>query len=263
MLWRKLDRVLKYHRPDGAWARRRLDRLAADLHQHLGMVFHRFITGEATQTPAIKLLVNGRLVKPWDPFARSEPEVVALPARSVTLPDARSRSVTVRPFVLPHRSAFSSPDAFDHHSGPRKWNRQQGFYVYRADRMIQSGGWSGLRAADEHTKFARVAIDFDPSADDFFQVNVAKMRISLPPEIRPSLQRSVTDVCREATSRYRRGQLAGQRDRQLPPNGHSTNATAGIAIWAAAVESDDEDALSRITSVLLDRNPGLVASLGW
>ena len=32
-------------------------------------------------------------------------------------------------------------------SGPLKWNRQQGLYIYRANRLVQHGGWNGLAAS--------------------------------------------------------------------------------------------------------------------
>ena len=43
VIWRKLDRVLPEKRPDGGWARRRLQAMAAKTAEHLGMVFHRFL----------------------------------------------------------------------------------------------------------------------------------------------------------------------------------------------------------------------------
>ncbi len=45
VIWRKLDRVLPEKRPDGGWARRRLDSLAAKTAEHLGIVFHRYLEG--------------------------------------------------------------------------------------------------------------------------------------------------------------------------------------------------------------------------
>src|SRR5690606_37482526 len=101
------------------------------------------------------------------------------------------------------RRRFSSLEAFERASGPRRWNRQQGLYIYRADRLIQSGGWSGLRAADEHTKLARAALEFDTDADEAFRINVAKMRVSLPAELRPVLERPVQELCNRANRAYR------------------------------------------------------------
>ena len=50
VIWRKLDRVLPEKRPDGGWARRRLDSLAAKTADHLGIVFHRYLRGRQTDS---------------------------------------------------------------------------------------------------------------------------------------------------------------------------------------------------------------------
>lgn len=263
--WRKLDRVLDYRNPNGAWAQRRLARLARDLAIHLGMVFHRFIDGEISGRDPLEIRVNGECVAGWDPFARSEPATAVLPQRAITIDPGGTDVTEVRflPYVLPHRSAFSAPEEFERLSGPSKWNRQQGFYVYRAGRLIQSGGWSGIRAIDEHTKFARAAIEFDPVLDEFFAVNVAKMRITLPPAVRTALEQDVASLCREASGRYRRGELATRTERKAAgQKGSADLRGAGIAVVAAALEAGEFEALTRIASTLYRRVPEVAAALG-
>ena len=51
VIWRKLDRVLPEKRPDGGWARRRLDAMAAKTAEHLGIVFHRYLEGAEGREP--------------------------------------------------------------------------------------------------------------------------------------------------------------------------------------------------------------------
>jgi hypothetical protein len=263
VLWEKLDRVFSYRDPRGGWARRGMARLAVDLSDHLAMVFHRYISGRVAGHAPTKITVNGEIVQAWDPFATDESETLALPERGITITTPSGPStVTYRPYVLPHRSAFSSSAAFERLSGPSKWNRQQGFYVYRAGRLIQSGGWCGLRAIDEHTKFARASIDFEPALDDLFSVNVSKMRIALPAAVRAALEREVGLLCREALIRYRRGEIDqyGKRSGQSSPSGDLRSV--GIAIAAAAMESGETAALERIVEVLDSRSPELARSLG-
>jgi hypothetical protein len=112
--------------------------------------------------------------------------------------------VRLEPYVLPHEIDFSSPDAFRKASGPAKWNQQQGFYIYRAGRLIQSGGWCRLRTADEHTKLVRIGLSFNPVLDEAFQINVAKMRVQLPAQIRDEIDKQIAPVIRLASDTYRR-----------------------------------------------------------
>ncbi|WP_225438360.1 ATP-binding protein [Candidatus Frankia nodulisporulans] len=163
VLWRALDRVLPERRPDGGWARRRLDSYARRTAEHLAVVFHRFIEG-LPDGRRVTISVNGEKVEPWNPFAPDEEHRHELPAQrfDVTSGD-HSGTVRLRRFVLPARPQFSSPEEFERLSGPLNWNRQQGLYVYRADRLVQWGGWAGIRGIDEHLKLARACLDFDTS----------------------------------------------------------------------------------------------------
>ena len=70
--------------------------------------------------------------------------------------------------------------------------------MYRADRMIQSGGWSKMRSADEHTKLARVAIEFWPEFDSAFRLSVSKTFVVLPDDLREQLASRVERLTRRA-----------------------------------------------------------------
>jgi hypothetical protein len=192
------------------------------------MVFHRFIMGEA-RSRRFKLLVNGNEVKPWDPFCRTEAKIRKLQA--ITLPveyEGISGEVQFEPFVLPHQADFSSPEAFHRAGGPANWNQQQGFYFYRAGRMIQSGGWSNLRAPDEHTKLARVAVSFSPALDEAFKINVAKMRVQMPSSIRDTVRDATGPVVKIAREIYDR-KAAKWDGAQAAPAGATASASASTS----------------------------------
>lgn len=201
--WTDLDRVLPENNPEGGWAERRFDRLARTTSRHLSMVFHRYLEGESVRRVDIE--VNGIQLQPWNPFLQ-HPGTTALPERRLDLPGPGGAQVRWRPFVLPPRREWGL-EAWEAAAGPMKWNKQQGLYVYRADRLIQTGGWAGMRGIDEHTKLARVAVDFPTTADDLFGVDVAKMRISVPGAVRGTMKKLVLDVCNRAEQRYRSGRV--------------------------------------------------------
>lgn len=204
VLWQDLDRILTYQDTSGAWARKRLTALAEEVDVHLGMVFHQFLTKTVRRRPKLTITVNTTAVDAWDPFATGQSRTEPQEAVTVELSTpSGSGLVGVAPYILPPRHRFDSEQAWRTASGPKQWNRQQGFYIYRADRLIQSGGWSGMRTQDEHTKLARIALAFDPELDDVFDINVAKMRVSLPDELREQLEPLVRKTTGRAQVVYR------------------------------------------------------------
>lgn len=270
VLWENLDRVLPERRPEGGWARRRLDLLADRSREYLGMVFHRFLEGDTKRPVPLTITVNGQKVRPWNPFAPLEDHRLELPPHSfeVSISDIYGR-VTLRRYVLPPRSLFSSITEFERMSGPLKWNRQQGLYIYRADRLIQHGGWCGIRAADEHTKFARAALDFGTDLDVLFQINVAKMRVLLPPEVRTLVERPIHELAHRADAVYRKD--TGEEDRRqravlTTGDPHRFRAGAGdigTALISAALDAGEHEAFTRIMDKMRSLEPELAAALGW
>jgi hypothetical protein len=264
VLWEALDRVLPEQNPEGGWARRRIDALTVKTSAHMAMVFHRFLSGEVGEP--LVITVNGEKLRAWDPFAPGEDARQELPRRSfeITVGDV-SGDVSLQRFVLPSRDAFSSPAEFEKLSGPLKWNRQQGLYIYRANRLVQWGGWGSIRGIDEHTKLGRAALDFTTDLDAIFQVNVAKMRVTLPAELRPMLERPLTELCLRADDAYRKNSKRAAGDKGASRSESSAERhTYGLALRAAAMQSGPEDyaALKRIVESLKSTAPDIVSDLG-
>lgn len=264
VVWEKLDRILPDRQATGGWAKRRFDSLREKLKSHLSMVFHRFLSGEGSARQ-IEIWVDDEKLAPWDPFQRHEPELKELSHESFeVVVGEQAGKVHLRRYILPSRNAFSSPEAFDAASGPLKWNRQQGLYIYRANRLVQWGGWAGTRALDEHTKLARASVDFDTDLDVAFNINVAKMRVSLPPQLKQMLGRPVAELCILANNAYR---IDAPRRRNNgsagAPTEVSNGAEIGLTIKAALVRTGNFDALKQISELIKKESPELAKSLGF
>lgn len=204
VLWQRLDRILGVRRASGDAGVRRLEAAAAAIGEHLAMVFHRFLSSGAPGPP-LTIWVMGAALAPWDPFARSERFTRVLNPQCLQLEHGGvAHDVIIQPYVLPAQHHFSSPEAHEAASGPSRWNRQQGLYVYRRDRLIQSGGWNRLRTLDEHAKLARIAVDIPPTAESTFRINVSKMTVGLPEALRPQLRALLAGVVSVAQDVYRR-----------------------------------------------------------
>jgi hypothetical protein len=203
VLWERLDRILRFKSHDGQRASNELTRLANEVEQHLAMVFHRFLAREARRRLPLAIVINGRSIDSWDPFARQETGTQVLHEQKLALVNGQTALIAVRPYVLPSEARFSTPMAHRVAAGPRRWNRQQGFYFYRNDRMIQGGGWNRLRTSDEHTKLARISVDFLASEDQLFELNVSKTQVRVPQGLRAELATIASSVARVAQDVYR------------------------------------------------------------
>jgi len=219
VLWQRLDRILGFKHPYGEQARKRLNSMCRELEEHLGMVFHKFLSGEVGKRK-LKIFLNGNKVQPWDPFARDEKHTQQLQPVMLELieEDSVVGEILIEPYVLPHQDQFSTQKAHSHTSGPKKWNRQQGFYIYRAGRMIQSGGWSGIRTLDEHHKLARISLSFLPDLDEAFKINVAKMKVQLPGVLRSEIEQAISPTIRMADKAYRKSAGKGAQKKHLNGN---------------------------------------------
>jgi hypothetical protein len=207
--WEKLNRLLNFQDPAGGRAENDFKKLAQDLKVSLGATFHRYLTGEQ-RSKKVMIFVNGDLVESWDPFCRTEKNTIELESFSVPISmDGKKGLVKFRPFVLPAQSQFSSVSAHLRAGGPAKWNKQQGFYIYRAGRLLQSGGWCGLRTSDEHSKLARVLVEIPAGFDDLFKVNISKMKINFPREMREETMHKLAPTLKKANDLYRTQGEAG------------------------------------------------------
>jgi hypothetical protein len=201
--WERLNRLLNFQDPAGGRAENDFKRLIQELKISLGSTFHRYLTGEQ-RSKKVMIFVNGDLVEPWDPFCRTEKNTLELESFSIPISmDGRKGLVKFRPFVLPAQSQFSSSSAHLRAGGPAKWNKQQGFYIYRSGRLLQSGGWCGLRTSDEHSKLARVLVEIPAGFDDLFKVNISKMKINFPRELREETIHKLAPTLKKANDSYR------------------------------------------------------------
>ena len=193
VVWRKIDFGRRDDRPDHSAFMADLDRLD----RHLGMVFHRFIKGDAQQ---ISIQLNSRTVDPWDPFLEQHEATIRNPEQHISGPGGRAR---VRGFVLPHRDRFRNEKEFENAGGPEGWTAQQGFYVYRQKRLLSAGGWLGLGGSrawtrDEPSRLARIRVDIPNTADHDWRIDIRKAIARPPDAIRKQLQQISNDIRRKA-----------------------------------------------------------------
>ena len=240
VLWENLDRIVT----DGFNATDMIE-LVDRIEAHLAMTFHRFLDGPQ---PDLRLLLNSREVKPWDPY------LVGHPGKALESPVYRilhTTGVTAQGHVLPHRDMLK-PAEQEVAAGPGGWTQQEGFYVYRNKRLLLAGSWLGLGdggkpwSCDEAHRLARIRLDIPNSADADWKINVLKSTASPPVRLRSQLHR----LASEARDTARR--VFAHRGYITPASGTRSSAVAGAWQVRRSVQG---------TSYRIARDHDLVASI--
>lgn len=268
VIWQHMDRVFADGSMDAASARQELMAQTKLAEEHLAMVFHRFITGDTKNGKKIILSINGNEIEPWDPFVMSQNKTVTVADMPL---EVNGSIVRLTGYVLPSEKEFDSRQAFSAAAGPKKWNDSQGFYVYRNDRLIRWGGWLRTRASDEHTKLARIALDFSSDLDSIFQVNVAKSELTLPLAVKSQFAEPIKQVVAAAQKRYRSKIVPigtsglPKRGAQAVPNvERKLTATALVSLLEGIANSEGlHDELAQLKSALKRENPKIAQEIGW
>jgi len=182
VLWRRLNGYANTSEQDSR-PQKQFYAEATRVEEHLGMVFARFLTGPRRR----QLRLSGVAVKAWDPFLANHPSVLRLPPERHPV---LGGEVRIEAFVLPSARRLTSAE-HESASGPSGWLDQQGFYVYRRDRLILAGDWLGLRGLRKEEKYnlARIAVDVPAEADVEWSVDVRKSSMVPPVALRPILER--------------------------------------------------------------------------
>lgn len=206
VLWQKLDRLTGGYSHNAAKRAEVINQRIAETERHLRLVFHRFME----DAKPIRMLLNGRLLRPLDPFARKNPATIADPEEKLTLIRG---DVEIQSFTLPHHKQMSKTD-WEDIGGTEGHLKSQGFYLYRGKRLILHGTWFGLCRQSELTKLSRVRIDIPNSMDAEWKIDVKKSSAQLPPIVRERLKKVIDRILSGSKRTYsKRGQKLVDHER--------------------------------------------------
>ena len=192
VIWNQLDRILKNTSADSEESLDKFLELMEIVKRHLGMVFHRFI-----EQNKINLFFQQRKIEAWNPFLLGENGLQPFPEEPF-----QNGKVIVKGFVLPHKSKITE-EVYRKAEGPKGWNEQQGFYIYRNERLLVAGDWLGMFRKEEHYKLARIMIDLPNSLDKEWQIDIKKSIARPPFGLRTQLRQIAGKVRSQAVEVYR------------------------------------------------------------
>jgi len=192
IIWNDIDRLVKDFKIEDAKALDKFLIVMERVKKHIAMVFHRFI-----ESGKIKIHFQDRLVEAWDPYLKDEPATQPFPQDPL-----QNAKVHVKGYVLPHKSKITEA-RFREGEGPKGWNEQQGFYIYRNERLLLAGDWLGMFRKEEHYKLARIQIDLPNNLDAEWQIDIKKSVARPPHAIAEQLKAYASQIRCQAVEVYR------------------------------------------------------------
>jgi Histidine kinase-, DNA gyrase B-, and HSP90-like ATPase len=221
--WSGLYRIGQHH----GSSEEHVQKLVRRLENYLALAFHRFLSGK-TRKVTITVDVYDQdsgnsgipiVLDPLDPFEYDHSGHTGFPA-AMFLDAGYKDRVGITAHIWPPNSVAPG------YKLPGGANARQGFYFYRNNRLIQGGGWNGLREAEPHSSLARLEIDIAPDFDVDISLDVKKVEIQLPPELANAIRKGRTaggvdfkKYLSTADEAYRKRQITSAELPLIPSDG--------------------------------------------
>lgn len=181
VLWEKFDRLIDKAKNQ----QKDFDEKVKFSKEHVALVFHRYLN--ANSRNHINIYFNNSKVVPVDPYLTDNPATQPMPEQQIRIAGG---TIKVKAYILPFASKVSNSDKKK--LGKLADLRQnQGFYIYRNQRLIIWGSWFHLVKARELNKLARIQVDVPNSLDYLWDIDVKKSRASLPDVMKEPLKNIV------------------------------------------------------------------------
>lgn len=177
VLWEKLDRIAGEADKANESVKNAFYQELQSVRQHLSLVFHKFL-----EKNTINIFFQNEKIAPYNPFLLN-----LTPKPEMGIPE-KFGSVEITYFILPHMSEIGKEE-YEKSGGSLGWFQQQGFYIYRGDRLLVAGEWLGLEKKRDYSKLARIAVNFSNASDFSWNLDIKKSTATPPVEIRRELYR--------------------------------------------------------------------------
>lgn len=242
IIWEDIDRYTKESFVD------KID----DLRKHLAMVFHRFLEG-INGSSKLKISINNNCIRSFNPFNINHPATQQLAKEKIKF---HNSEIIIQPFILPHHSKVSQHE-FEQYATAEGYIKSQGFYLYRANRLLIYGTWWGLHRSTDAHKLVRIKIDIPNNQDYYWGIDIKKSMANPVSEIKKDLKRLIGQVT-EKGSRIYTGRGKKILDKSvvrfwelIPKDGKITfELNKNNPILRKVEEDIDEDSLIMLNSYL-------------
>lgn len=193
IIWQKFDRVSNVTNN----LQKTLDKKLDITSEHISLVFHRYLNPENPKRK-LNIFFNERRLEGYDPFLLDNPATQKYPDQFITI---EKKKIPVKYFILPYESKLKSKDKqkLNDFSNLRL---NQGFYIYRNERLIIWGTWFRISSQNELFKLARIRVDIPNSLDHIWEIDIKKSTATLPDLVKNELETIVKETIGKSKNVY-------------------------------------------------------------
>ena len=211
VIWQKTDRLTE----EGSMDENSFSDYFNSAREELSKKFHRFLhpPKEIRGIKKIKILVNNSELDSIDPFLADNYATQKLPAQKLR---GKTGDVKIVPYILPHYEKLTDEEN-KQLGGKEGYIKNQGFYVYRNNRLILYGTWFRLFPFGSLSKLARISIDIPNSLDSEWKITVDKSEVQIPSKWKSDLKNIIRNHIINKSERVFRGKSSPLDSHEIQP----------------------------------------------
>jgi hypothetical protein len=152
--------------------------------KHLSLVFHRFLEDRFNN---LSISINNDKLTPLNPYNIEHNATQEKPLEVIKV---KNSEVKVTPYILPHHSKVSQQQ-WEKYATDEGYIKSQGFYLYRAKRLLIYGTWWGMHKATDAHKLVRIKIDISNNQDQHWGIDIKKSHAKPRRDIKDKLKRII------------------------------------------------------------------------
>ena len=180
VLWKKFD---KMEAESGNKFAETFYNVIASTTKHIEYVFHRFYD-------KVDIYINSKnKINRKDPFLTDSPRSQIGRTIEIQIEDS---VIKVTPHTLPYANTITAEEKALL-GNPKSIYDEQGFYIYRNERLIFWGTWMHMGYKSELNKLARVQIDIPSTLDKMWMLDVKKSSAKIPDVIKERIRIALQD----------------------------------------------------------------------
>ena len=187
VIWEEMDRYGEEEYSD----------LIDSLRDHISLTFHRFLEGGKGNKKII-VEINESVIHPFNPFNSESKVTQELPEEKIKL---YGETIKIQPCILPHHSKVSQSD-YKKYGTKEGYTKAQGFYLYRANRLLIHGTWLGLHKISDAHKLVRIKVEIPNNQDEHWGIDIKKSKAKPVKAITDDLRRIINTVTEKGSRPY-------------------------------------------------------------